>query len=314
MHGNGPKRRTLDSDLKALNDNCLQPVDRSLSRLCFVGLGLSLLPFAAGCGNYSLDPVNEDTGIIGVDLGNVAVVTGDNERIEELLTEFEIPYTLFDGFNVGPPADAPLSEEYQELTPVEDLFSDMDRLSRYNILFINCGARGFGELSLETLEPNKTLLDPAIVANLLQFVTNGGELYVSDQTYPLVDALAPEAVNFFGQDTVEGDALAGLPGTLQGRVVDETLASQVGASSVWLDYPLSHWALVESGPGVLVEGDAPLALRDGSTAILTGSPLLLRFELEYGHITFSSWHNPPEVDQTYTNLQVQLLRQMGGAE
>lgn len=279
-----------------------------------VPLGLMGGTLVSGCSNYALDQVDADTGLIGVDLGKVAVVTGDNERIEELLTDFEVPFDLYDGFNVGPPADAPLADAYQNLTPVESLFTDVDRLTRYQILFINCGTRGLGELSLQTLEPDTTLLDPAVVANLRTFVSNGGELYLSDQSYNLVEAIVPDAVNFFGQDTVLGSALVGSPGKLQGRLLDADLQTSIGASTVWLDFPLQHWALVESGEGVLVEGDAPLTLSDGSSTTLTHAPLLLRFEVAFGAITFSTWHNPPEVDQTFTDLQIQLLRRIGGAE
>lgn len=277
---------------------------------------VSLASFTA-CPSNIFDPLPQDTGIIGVSLGKVAVITGDNERVEELLTEFEVPFELFDGFRVGPPEDALLWDEYQDLPSASSLLLDAEALSRYGVLFLNCGTRGMGEPDLQTLEPDTSRLSAEQVAIIRDFVEDGGELYLSDRSYPLLEALYPGALDFYGDDDSLEAALVGAKGALQATLVNAEFREDVGASTVWLEYPLQGWAAIEKtsdevAPQVLLAGDAPLQLAEG-TSLLTSSPLLIRFEAGIGAITFSTFHNQPEVDQTFTDLQIHLLRRLGGA-
>lgn len=294
----------------------------SLRRLLppFIVPLLSLAGLTA-CPSNIFDPLPEDTGIIGVSLGKVAVITGDNERVEELLTVFEVPFELFDGFRVGPPEDALLWDEYQDLPSASSLLLDAEALSRYGVLFLNCGTRGMGEPDLQTLEPDTSLLSAEQVAIIRDFVEDGGELYLSDRGYPLLEALYPGALDFYGDDTRIDAALVGAKGALQATLVNAEFREDVGASTVWLEYPLQGWAAIEKtsdavAPEVLLAGDASIQLSEEApenTSLLTGSPLLIRFEVGNGAITFSTFHNQPEVDQTFTDLQIHLLRRLGGA-
>lgn len=271
--------------------------------LALVGL------LAAGCGDVTLVDNRGVTGILDVYLGEIAVVTGDNERIEEVLDEVEAEFTLFDGFSAGPPTDALLADRYAEaLTPVEALFSSDTTLLAYDTLFLNCGVRGAGGVSPSSLEPVTTLLDSgAVRRNLRAFVAAGGVVYVADQSYGLIEAAIPEAFDFRGADAVVGAALQGSEGALTAR---GPLAERLGGA---VEIPVGErWAMVHAVEGAWLTATAPLISGD-TIRLIDGTPLLAARSFGDGLIVFSGFHNSAEVDQARTQLQIQLLRGMGGA-
>ncbi|MFM7204113.1 MAG: hypothetical protein ACKO6N_25305 [Myxococcota bacterium] len=279
-----------------------------------LGVFLLSLTLSACTSGDLFEPLPEEVGIIGVSLGNVAVVTGDNERIEELLTRFEVPYTLYDGFNVGPPADALLAEAYTDLPPVESLLVP-STLVNYSVVFINCGARGFGDIDLNTLQPDISLLSAEHVQTLSDFVNRGGELILSDRSFPLVERLAADQLSFYGDDASLTEPLVGAPGTVQAEVVDQALSEDLGRTSLWMEYLLQGWAVVESGSGVLLSGDIELQPSPELPVERRQEvPLLLRFAVGSGYVTYATFHNAPEIDPALTDLQIHLLRRIGGVE
>lgn len=63
-----------------------------------------------------------------------------------------------------------------------------------------------------------------VIANLQDFVADGGSIFVSDRAYPLVEAVDPEAIDFAGEDDAWGDAQVGEAGAVEARIVDPILA------------------------------------------------------------------------------------------
>jgi len=262
-----------------------------------------------GCDNTSFSPITEQPSLIGVSLGQVAVATSDYDRIEELLTELEIPYTLYDGFVVGPSSDALLIDRYQDLPPVESLFENADVLDGYDVVFVNCGARGTGTVNPKTLELEDSLLeDTGTLSNLSTYVEDGGRLFVSDRSYTLLEAAFPELIDFQGDDLVLGAAEVGQSTGLTGRVVDSALEIYLNSLVVDLEFPVSSWAVPLESSGVLIRGDVPMEGEDGEVIIASSRPILIHLSRGYGSVTFTSAHNLPRVDQVWMDLEVYVLR------
>ncbi len=275
-----------------------------------VGLAVQLL----GCNNVDLETIPEEPGYLNADLGNVAVVTGDFDRVEELLASFDIPFTLYDGFVAGPPEDAELMTQYaQPMPPVEQLLGDIDELRRYDTLFLNCGIRGTGVIDPGTLEQDTTLLDdPDYAANLREFVENGGALLVTDRSYVLLEAAFPDAIDFQGSDAVPGSALVGAPGTVTAVVEDEALREALGVSAVDVTFENEAWAMVLGASGVWLSADVFRMVGTSDLTIVPDTPILVHQVVGLGRITLTSFHNLPRVDQTWTTLQIKMLEAMAG--
>ncbi len=268
----------------------------------------------AGCGGVDLEDIRGEPGYLDTDLGKVAVVTGDFDRIEELLSSLEVPFSLYDGFVAGPPADAVLFTRYAEpIPPVEQLLGDPNELGLFDTLFLNCGIRGTGVVDPDTLERPTTLLDDPVYAdNLRTFVENGGALFVTDRSYVLLEAAFPELIDFQGDDGVPGNALAGAPGTTSAIVEDDALRQAIGTSTVEVTFENTSWAMASSAQGVWLRADVFRIVADSDLTIAPDTPILVHQGAGFGNITFTSFHNLPKVDQAWTELQVRMLDAMGG--
>ena len=277
-----------------------------------MGAGLMRMAWLilAGCGQVDLTPIEEETPPGSFALGEVAVVTSDFDRVEEVLEKLGIPFTLYDGFIQGPSSEATLQDQYvTSLQPVEVLLESAERLNRYDVLFVNCGARGTGTIDPVTQEVHDALLDDEeVIENLYRFVQNGGHLVVSDWSYTLLEAVFPREIDFQGDDSIPGAANLGGSTVLEAWIIDPVLQERVQSSLVTIPFPLSGWALPILGEGIWIEADAPVPnLENGSVGVAPSTPLLLHFALGQGSITFTAFHNLPRVDQVWTDLQIHLM-------
>lgn len=217
-----------------------------------------------------------------VDAGSarVAVVTGDWDTIETILAGAGITdVTLYDGLNGTSPSD-------------RDLLEDLELMSGYDIIFLNCG-------QYESF----FFTDPLYINNLRSYVDAGGSLYASDWAYDFVEVAFPEAIDFDGDDSVLNAAATGESGPLTGTVEDPALAAALGETTVALNYDLPQWAVaVSAAPGsrVLVRGDAPAF--DWSTFqsyTVASSPLAVQFSFgsNGGSVIYTSFHNESQATQ-----------------
>lgn len=131
------------------------------------------------------------------DLPQIAVAAGDHDAIECVLRHLGIADTEFAGADSppagsAPPAvhlynnQAPGSPVVAGQVPISDLLSDSERLSRYQVVFLNCS---------DTTYSQGLLRDPRVLAHLRDYVTRGGRLYATDWSYDFLQQV-PEFAPF----------------------------------------------------------------------------------------------------------------------
>lgn len=213
-----------------------------------------------------------------VDLGGVriAVVTGEWDDVGTVLLDVGVPSSdiaTFEGFSSG-------------TSWVTTLLENPATLASYDIVFINCGAD-----TVEAIE------SPSALANLRQFVTNGGSVYASDLTYDLIEVAFPSSIDFLGDDTVLQDAVQGeIADALPAVVSDAALAGALGTTNVSIAYPYG-FAVMQSASSsvrVYIRGDAPL-WTGGS---LSNVPHTAGFTVGAGNVIYTSFHQEPGVNAT----------------
>lgn len=273
---------------------------------------LLMMPVLAGCGEASLFGIGGTTGILGADLGAIAVVGGDFERIEDVLDAVEAPYDLYEGFIQGAETSAD-PERYTDLPPVEDLLGGDGAIVGYNTVFFNCGVRGVGLLDPGTLTPDDRLVRRAdVLRNLRAFVAGGGVVYVADQTYGLVEAAIPEAIDFWGPDEVAGAALVGIGGPAEASPVDARAVSTLAEAPLAVDLA-ARWAVPHALTEVWLTILASAVEADGAVVSLGATPVLGAVPFGDGAVFYSAFHNDLKVDQTQVDLQLAWLRSLGEA-
>lgn len=265
-----------------------------------------------------------DVGVLAlpvtpVDSGaNLAVVTGQFDRIQDILAKL--------GFGLLDPVSFQLqlgSEGFQlydgndslddSLYPNADaLFLDSDANNQedifdYDIVFINCNS---SDLYFHWLN------DAAVIDILRRFVNAGGNLYVSDLAYNIVEALFPGQLDFYGSDTVVETevefmdaAMTGLPAlNVTSIISDPTLAAWLsnvncfGGSCISANGAVSingfkpAWAVLNgahilTSNSVTVWSDADVQWGDYTGQQFSGiKPLTVMFDIGLGTVLFSSYH------------------------
>ena len=200
----------------------------------------------------------------------VAVVVGAYDSMETVLDSLGIPNTVY-------PSSL-------------DLLSNPPLLSRYDIVFFNCG---FDE---------ELALTPQAIGNLRTFVQNGGSVYASDLAYDLIEEAWPSYVDFFGDDTVPNDAEVAPFFQGSATVVDPVLVTALGGRSfVSID---SYGAAIESvaNATVYIEGNR---LQDGQNR-----PFMISFQPASGSgfVFYTDFHNSELAEvNTIFNWLIQQL-------
>ena len=219
----------------------------------------------------------------------IAVVTGSFDRVEDVLASIGIERTnidVFDGVSFAGFGDW-----------ASDLFGDIDALSQYDIVFVNCGADDFDF----TFSPQQNIL-----SNLRTFVQNGGSLYVSDQSYEIVERTWPDFIDFFGDDLRGQAAQQGLESeSTHANIVDPSLAAAFGRTDVEIHYPLGAWAVVSSASSnarVMVQADATTFGGDQ----LRDIPHIVGFSAGSGRVIFTSFHQEQGINSDMQRI-LQLL-------
>lgn len=204
----------------------------------------------------------------------VAVVSGSWDRVEDVLDDVGVDPANITMYNGG------------SSTWVADLLDDYAVLSQYDIVFFNCGVSDFG-FSFET----------QAIANLQQFVAQGGSVYASDQAYDLVERTWPSSIDFYGTDTLSNQAQNGqATQDMVGQIVDDGLAGSLASTTIELHYPLLAWAVIQDvSPNVTVYIRADAPLMDGST--LGNVPHTVRFIGGQGRVLYTSFHQEANISE-----------------
>lgn len=259
----------------------------------------------------------------------IAVVTGDFDDVQATLTNLDIASTAYEGFierAVYDPELAPdaISMKAEQLFQAEDA-AGVAEISIYDAVFVNSGARGFGQWVYNGTEADDSLVtDPTTLEHVRAYVENGGTLVVSDWGYDLVEAIWPDAIEFAGDDTTLDDAQRGLSESVTATVQDAALAEALDDNAtVELAYDYSYWTVIEGvGPETSVHLTGDLDYRVSDTegeGQLSGVPLLVSFEDSGGLVVYSSFHWRAQRDEVSEGLLLALLEGLkpgsgGGAE
>ena len=126
----------------------------------------------------------------------IALVPGAWDRLEDVIGKMGIGEVNTDGAFQGDsaptqlelysgdggryvpfPPQSPFDPPYQYKGTVADLFSDVEKLSQYHIIFIPCG--GDTEYTGDADEYG-LLQDPAVRDRIAEYVRRGGKLYITD--------------------------------------------------------------------------------------------------------------------------------------
>ncbi len=203
---------------------------------------------------------------------DVAVVTGDYDDFEVVLENMGFAnYDVYDGL---------ASDE------ITGLLTDAELLSRYDIIFMNGGCLEEG-----ILYGAESALTETVVTNLREYVSNGGQLYVSDWAYDYVETSWPDALNFVGEDEIIDDAQVGDYGLVTASVSDASLAEWLGSDHVDIEYDLPVWPPMQSVEDyVSVHLSGSVVYQEGTNETsLPNVPLLVSFGSGDGKVVFSSF-------------------------
>ena len=238
-----------------------------------------------------LGACSPDQEFIDNSVDQVAAVAGDFDAMESLLDRMLIPFYLYEGFINGPAYTDEPGDYQKNPLKVEGLFG-LD-IELFQVIFINSGTRGFGEVVYNGVAPDDALAsDPEVIDAARGYVEGGGTLVVSDWTYELIELAWPDQIEFFGDDQALDDAqVGGDPRSVTAEVADD-LADTVG-EAVSIDYNFGRWVVIESvadDVAVHLRGDTEywLGAAEGLDT-LEDAPMLVSFAAGEGQVLYSNF-------------------------
>ncbi|MCO4773763.1 MAG: hypothetical protein KDA24_27270, partial [Deltaproteobacteria bacterium] len=176
----------------------------------------------------------------------------------------------------------------------QTLLMDPDLLADYDVIFFNCGMS-------ETWGGQYD----AIGANLDEYVRNGGNLYVSDLAFPILEAARPDFLDMAGEDTFEAPRV-GMQGTVLATVLDPVLSVYFGGRAVEIDYDLSGWAAVETvspEAEVVLVGTVPTFNGD-----INNAPVVAAMQLPgEGRMVYTTFHNEAQINADMEAILFELI-------
>jgi hypothetical protein len=241
----------------------------------------------------------------------LAVITGEGDHIETLLTDVGFTYTTYNGTQSG----------WSGPGGGESLLLNFSEMQQYNVIFIDCAAGRVVGSDGGYAELNFGANTATITTNLQNFVAQGGSLYASDWAFMFVSLIASNEIQWLSSvhnvnmpfDTY--DLMGYAPQMLTGNVVDQGLSQYLNATTVNINFPNNssahalHWGLMSSvgAPAVvLISGNVqqcgnPTACTQAG-ATLNDIPLaaLIPASNGSGVVEYTSFHN---IDQTTTDVE-----------
>lgn len=207
----------------------------------------------------------------------IAVLSGTWDNLGGLLEQLGLRYDFYNDLGDG-----------EAVGSIVELLSDPPRLQRYDIVFANCGGT-IGWLPQD---------EPAVLANVKDFVLQGGSLYMSDYAWVLGEWSFPDKVEWYGNDDPTSMGDDGSPqvipsGTrVTATVVDGTLANYLGKTTLPIVFDQGPQIAPESvanGAFAHVVADISVPL----TLSVQGAPLTLSYVPAdgAGRVIYTNFHN-----------------------
>ena len=198
----------------------------------------------------------------------IAVITGEWDRLEDILTTLKLQYTSING----------VQSESGGSAEAESFLSDWNRLSKFNVLFINCGRSQY--------------TGSAAVANLRKFVEGGGSIYGSDYAVNYMAVVWPEAL------ILPADPYSVYTQTVNADIRDPRLFGYLQKMTVTIQYGLSPLVMVDE-PGIgtetHIEGIFPKYEADQNI-----HPQLMSFQpygTTGGRVIYGNFHHDEQVKE-----------------
>jgi len=192
-------------------------------------------------------------------------------------------------------------------TPIQDSdLANYGTISQYDILFLNCS---------EVANAGQTA--NAARDTLRRFVEEkGGSIYASDFAYTYIKAAFP------GKITFPANPRIGAVQYVDAEVVDQGLASYLGATTVRLFYDLPRWVVIDS-----VSSDTTIHLRGSFDTLdalaasaegprvqpvspqghLANKPLMVSFRSGKGKVLYTTFHNHAQTTEIERKLLEYLV-------
>ena len=236
---------------------------------------------------------------------DVALVSGDFDHMGASLVRMGVDYTEFEGFISQAVYNPELDADSFQLTVEYLLEGETESgglvMNEYDVLFINSGTRGLGDLEYNSMdEDNAFVSNPQIAENLYSFTSRGHSLVLSDWAGDLVEAAWPDAIQFAREGNCDAEdgcwdiGQSGVSTSVVARVTDDLLQQQLGTDAVTLQFDFTYWTVMESvadDVDVYLRGDVEYRLSDSEGyATLEDVPLLVGFNVGGGRVVYSSFH------------------------
>jgi len=239
-----------------------------------------------------------DQAINELHFDNVAVATGDFDRVEEALDRNAVTNTEFEGYIYQPVYAEDVDPSTYALT-TETLFTGTNaegdpQMFDFDAVFLNSGTRGMGQYAYNSLESDDSLVtNAAAVTNLQDFVARKRTVVVTDWAYDMVETAWPDAITFLGEADGLDAAQVGTSDSVVADVTNTDLAAALGNQQLEVFFDFSHWSVIEdAGPDATVwlRGNVEYRASGGEGyATLEDVPLLVSFPVGSGLVIFSSF-------------------------
>jgi len=222
---------------------------------------------------------------------DVALLSGDFDHMGASLVRMGIDYTEFEGFISQAVYNPEIDGDSFQLTVEYLLEGETDSgglvMNEYDVLFINSGTRGLGDLEYNSMDEDSAFVsNPQIAENLYSFTSKGHSLVLSDWAGDLIEAAWPDAIQFVG----EGECLnplcwdsgqSGIDQQVIAYIEDSELQQKLGTDSVALNFDFTYWTVMESvadDVDVFLRGDVRYRISDSEGyGTLEDVPLLVSF-------------------------------------
>ena len=209
---------------------------------------------------------------------DIAVIAGAYDTIEDIITSLGYSYDSITASDLG----------------------NSTLIATYEIIFINCGASNISSLTSTDAE----------VTNLKDFVEDGSSLYTSDWAYWPSELAWPNYIDFYDDDTVNGDAMVGNAQTITAEVSDATLQTVLGTTSVDITYDLGGWVVIDgvsADATTLLQSDGTISISPG--LVTTDEALAVSFQPTAGSglVIYTTFHNESQITSDMENILVHYI-------
>jgi hypothetical protein len=207
----------------------------------------------------------------------IAVVTGEYDDLAEVLEN--LGYGDVDVVN-GITGDE-----------IVQFFSEKEHLESYDIVLIDGGSI---EEDVFYDTDGSDDADHRVWATrdaIRAYVGQGGKVLCTDWAYDVIETTWPARIDFFGDDEIPEVAQQGADGFIDADVVDDTMAENIGADEVRVEFGIDVWPVmmsVDDNVTVYLRGTAPY-INGMTRGDVDDAPLLVGFDQGDGRVYYSSF-------------------------